>query len=106
MTVLPVRSTRRAHPAGRRSPFFPIRVNVPFSTRNAESGIGAPPSPMMSCAPSNRTALLAVAGAGWLVGGVEQAAKNRRQHEAADKQTRPALVAQRLRPAVSASGSV
>ena len=35
-------------------PSFQSRVNVPFSTKNAESGIGALPSPTMSCAPSNK----------------------------------------------------
>ena len=76
MTVLPVRSTRIAPAGGTSSPFFPTRVKVPFSTRNAESGIGALPSPTISCAPSNKTALPVAAG-GWFAGGDEQAASRR-----------------------------
>src|SRR5262245_52605043 len=53
MTVLPVRSTRRA-PAGTVSaPLRPTWVMRVPSTTKAESPIGVPPSPVISRAPSN-----------------------------------------------------
>ena len=52
MTVFPVRSTRVAPAGSCTSPFRPTFVNLPFSTRKAELSSGAPPSPVMSRAPS------------------------------------------------------
>ena len=63
MTVLPVRSTRAAPGGAGTSPRRPTRVNRPFSTRNAESSIGAPPSPAIRRAPSYS---VTVAGGGGL----------------------------------------
>ena len=56
MTVLPVKSTRLAPGGAWTVPRRPTRVNRAFSTRNAESSIGAPPSPVMRRAPSYKAA--------------------------------------------------
>src|SRR5882672_411983 len=75
MTVLPVRLTRIA-PAGTcTSPRLPTRVNRLFSTMNAESSMGALPSPVISRAPSNTVTRLAPA---WPVTCDEHAAANNR----------------------------
>src|SRR5439155_16911102 len=52
-------------------PFRPTAVNWSFWTTKAESSMGAPPSPVMSTAPSKTDAL---PGAVWLPTGAEQAA--------------------------------
>src|SRR5580698_1331027 len=54
MTVLPVRSTRAPPGGAGISPFLPTLEILSFSIRNAESSMGALPSPTMSLAPSNR----------------------------------------------------
>src|ERR1700735_385788 len=59
MTVLPVRSTRTAPAGALTAPRTPTAVIRPFSTTNAPFSMGALASPMISRAPSYRTALLA-----------------------------------------------
>src|SRR6185369_11829610 len=56
ITVLPVKSTRRAFAGGCLSPFLPTHVNESPSTRNAEFSIGGVLSPMIRRAPSNQIA--------------------------------------------------
>src|SRR5688572_7454846 len=74
MTVLPLRSTNAAPTGGVTSPFLPTRVILSLSMRNAESSIGALPSPVIRRAPSKNVALLAAARCSAVGAGEEQAA--------------------------------
>src|SRR2546427_7659858 len=58
MTVLPVRFTRVAPGGAWICPFLPTLVKRSFSIMKAELSMGAPPSPMMSRAPSNNVIFL------------------------------------------------
>src|SRR5436309_2021422 len=81
ITVLPVRSTRRA-PAGTASaPLRPTAVMRLPSTTKAESSIGVPPSPVISRAPSNTVTAGACAAAGDDAAAASRTTASKRPHD-------------------------